>query len=261
MGPDFVSKGFLANPSDWIKEELEPMWGPYRKMALELNRFAMQFQYSLNVHNEDGAELAGAVYFSRLVATYQSALLLMDRGLKAQTEMLIRCSLESLFPLCAIAVDPKWVNRLLEDDGYEREKMIGKIKTFRENNNIDLEGIDTLLDRVKAQNLEENNHGVSTWDSASKAGMSEYYDTVYRHTSFAVHSKMRSLQDHMLSDDGKKASALLFEPISKDLDVLYCTLLDCLARAIDALSKIMGLPELNKAEEIRTNIQSLRETK
>ncbi len=257
----FDEDGFLAEDNLDFITALESRYGKYIEICKELNTYSQKLQYELVVHNRHTPELLSSILFSRVLTTYQAALLVSFKGMRQQVNILIRCILEPLFPLVAISKDQTFSYELVKSDVVEELKALNKLIRYQERNNVDADE----LAQSKAQKLiltkkieKDNLKKISVFDCAKKSGLEDWYDTLYTFTSSTLHSSVRSLEDALhLDPDRKKIVALKNEPEFEDFDVLYMTLSECLTHAIRSICKIFNLEEPEMIEDCRKRVQKL----
>ncbi len=260
----FDEIGFLADDPDFMSA-LEARYGKYIEICKELNTYSQKLQYELVVHNKHIPELLSSILFSRVLSTYQAALLVSFKGMKQQVLILIRCTLEPLFPLVAISKskDHTFSYELVKADVVERLKDLNKFIRYKERNNID----DVALADAKARKLiiketieKDNLKKISVFDCAVKSGLEDWYDTLYTVTSSTLHSSVGSLEEALqLDPTRKKIIALKNEPEFEDFDSLYITLSECLTHAISSICNIFNINEPETIEDCRRRVRELKD--
>lgn len=257
----FGEQGFLADEFSFFTNEANAKHGELISICMELNKLTQGFQYSLAIHNEHLPEIIGSILFSRVLSTYQAAMLLSEKGMKHQVQMLIRCMLESLFPLVAISKGLNFVNKFVLSEEHERLKGINKIIRYKERN-ANSDGLQEL--RVLAETVQQKIHTedikpVSTYDCAQKAGLVDYYDTLYSFMSNTLHASPRSLEEALEMDHEKGSiKEIKNEPDLDSFDVHLTTLADCLLKAVSATSVVFKIDEPKFVQDITDQIQKFQ---
>lgn len=257
----FDEIGFLADDPDFMSA-LEARYGKYIEICKELNTYSQKLQYELVVHNKHVPELLSSILFSRVLTTYQAALLVSFKGMRQQVIILIRCILEPLFPLVAISKDQTFSYELVKSDVVETLKALKKLIRYQERNNID----DARLAQSKAEKLvvekkieKDNLKKTSVFDCAKKAGLEDWFDTLYAFSSSTLHSSVKSLEEALhLDTTKKKIIALKNEPEFEGFDDLYITLSECLMLAISSICSIFDLNEPEIIEDCRRRVRKLK---
>lgn len=257
----FDEDGFLADDDLDFIPALESRYGKYIEICKELNTCSQKLLYELDVHNRHTPELLSSILFSRVLTTYQAALLVSFKGMRQQVNILIRCVLEPLFPLVAISKNQAFSYELVKSDAVEDLKALKKLIRYQERNNVD----DAEFAQSKALKLivtkkikKDNLKKLSVFDCAKEAGLEDWYDTLYAFTSSTLHSSVRSLEEALhLDTNRKKIIALKNEPEFEDFDVLYVILSECLIHATSSICRIFNLNEPEIIEDCRKRIQKL----
>jgi len=244
---NFEKYGFLAEDDLGFVNALEDKYGSYLSICRELNEFSQKLQYDLDIHNEYNAEILSATCYSQVLSTYQATILISRKGMKQQFHVLLRCMLEPLFPLVAISKNLSFANILVEADEVERLKNINKYIRYCERNNIksnDLSRAHELKVKV-AENIQAKGlKKVSIYDCAKEAGLEDWYDTLYSHTSSYLHATVSSLEDQLILDENnQKITALKNEPELDGFGDLYSTIIRCMLVAIQAVCSIFKIEE------------------
>ncbi|MBO1225484.1 MAG: hypothetical protein JYX80_13760 [Candidatus Scalindua sediminis] len=257
----FDEIGFLAEDNLDFMPALEARYGKYIEICKELNTYSQKLQYELVVHNKHLPELLSSILFSRVLSTYQAALLVSFKGMRQQVIILIRCILEPLFPLVAISKDHTFSHELVKAEEVERLNELNKLIRYKERNNIDVAELAQLKAKkiiVTKNNKKNNLKKISVFDCAKKSGLEDWYYTLYAFTSSTLHSSVRSLEEALhLDPTREEIIALKYEPESEGFDDLYITLSECLMHAISSICSIFDLNEPEIIEDCRRRVRKL----
>lgn len=254
----FEVNGFLSEDlveyRNHIKERFSDLYGE----ALRVNEYAQQLQYKPVIHKENPDELVAAILYARTISTYQALILVSERGMLQQVKMLLRCMLESLFPLVAISENEGYSKKLISAEEIERLKALNKLIRYKERNgekDKDLEDAKGLAATVK-QNIEKNGiKKIKVEDSAKKAKLFDWYDTAYSLLSNTIHSSMRSLEEHLHIDADNNIEALKNEPETEGLDQLYRIAIESMLYAVKAIGRLFKIEVEEFVEEASKNIR------
>jgi Family of unknown function (DUF5677) len=125
---DLVNNGFLADLSDWTKD-YHAHFRPWLELCKEFNSFAQDVFFRCEVQSNDLRRSLAKTLFMRSLGNYQAAYLLGERGMEAQSEILVRSLCEATFALVAIAKDPSFAKRYARHNEAKRlqniESMLG----------------------------------------------------------------------------------------------------------------------------------------
>ena len=79
-------------------------------------------QYAFKVSPESAQDLFCSALFVRVLEYTQTALLLIERGLRASARVMLRCAVEALFNLIACSADYKTAVSFMDADLIARKK-------------------------------------------------------------------------------------------------------------------------------------------
>src|SRR5947209_322914 len=101
----FNEMGFLASTVSASTASFARTFAGWVKLYHDLNRFAQRQFYATQVRSRDLRGLLIHSCFYRLLSTYQSVFLLVERGSDIDAKALLRNLVETLFVLVATAKD------------------------------------------------------------------------------------------------------------------------------------------------------------
>lgn len=240
---DFHKHGFFADSARDFRDTIIAKHPALWSESIALNTSLQQLQYRLSIHRESQLELIAAALFARSLSTFQGFLILAERGMIQQAKMLIRCMLETVFPLVALSADVTFLDRIIGSEELERLKGINKLIRYWERSGDQSGQLDkarVLAAQVKAEVDRTGARKMSIFDSAKKAGLEDWYDTVYSLLSNTVHSSLRSLDDHVEVDDDGRVEAIINEPSLANLDKYYIAAVEGMLHAVRAIGQIFS---------------------
>lgn len=232
--------GFLGGPAGVWSRSFHKAHGSLLERCKQLNRDVHSLLYSVDVHNKDGREVIVVLLLSRAVELYQATILLLMQGMETSAKVVIRGLLESVFSLRAVARDDETLKAYIEDDQFERRKMINKA---RRNDAPNLESLkeaatDELLATIERSIQEQRITHLTTEELSKRAGMHDWYLTVYPMLSKTVHSKVRGLEGMLKLNDKKEISGLQYGPTDSEARHLLATASHCLVLALAATASV-----------------------
>lgn len=240
----FENCGFLSSQIIDVKGRICARFGPEYEEILSINRFCQARQYDIKINSDDPDQMIAAVLYARTLSTYQGLIILSERGMLDQVKMLLRCALESLFPLVAISEQSGYANKLIKSEDHEQRKNLDKLikymvrvgeptEMLKEARDLSIE----IGEKIKSEDIRK----ISVFDAAKDAGLNDWYDTLYSNLSNTVHASLRSLQDHLHLVDGGAVEALKNEPEIEGLGQIYTAAAEVMLHAIKALGKIFKI--------------------
>ncbi len=239
----FNTKGFLAEDDQGFLATLKTEHGKYIQLCEELNEFAQKLQFALPVHGQNVTEISSALLFSRVLSNFQATLIVSFKGMRYQVDILTRCILEPLFPLVAISKDRSHSDDFVNTDACSRLRLIKNIIRYRERNGSDTTDLDRLKELKDSTEETINENGAKVIDKrmwSQKAGLEDWYDTVYSMASDTLHSSAMSLERALCLDPSKEGEihAIDIGPEFETFDACYAVIANCLIHALKAVGRI-----------------------
>lgn len=190
----FNDIGFLSNESASNLISQQVISSESYKICFDLNIFAQSVLNHALVHPDDRKEVYAIVYFQRMLSDYQAILLLAERGMTHQSEIILSAMLETLFDLVAFHRHDDFFEALILGDAAQR---LAFFKTIREQQQTrqsftsdELQELDRLI--ASAEDIDRSDFKV--YMKADLAGMLHEYRTTYALLSETVHSAVHSLE-------------------------------------------------------------------
>ncbi len=190
----FNDIGFLSNESvnNVISQQVTE--SESYKICFDLNTIAQSVLNHTSVHPDDRKEVYAVVYFQRMLSHYQAILLLAERGMTHQAEIILRAMLETLFDLVAFHRHDDFFETLILGDAQQRLaffKTIREQQKYRQSFTTDeVQELDRLI--ASAEDIDRSDFKV--YMKADLAGMLHEYRTTYALLSETVHSAVHSLE-------------------------------------------------------------------
>ena len=237
----FSKQGFLSrhelNAWEDNIRETRPDWF---SLIADLNQEAMRIYVTLHPSETDNRQLLAVMTYYRALQSFQGAVMLATRGMPADALTLVRNCTESAIALGGIAHDEAFLETLI--NGHNRH-----IKTLANvllNDNV-LCG--ELTDEQKSQSQAvvnqfdgETLQGIN-WDAlATKVGMSDLYNTIYRLTSGdAAHTTLLAISRHFCATPDGKLEKLVFQPDDRDVTQVLSMAICSLLHAMEKLNQVV----------------------
>lgn len=111
-------QGFLGPAmAEWIAQ-CRKQHEAWFALCEDINRLAHSMLCRLQPHAENPRESLAALFFLRVLSHAQGAVVVVERGMTSQAEVLCRCALEALFALAAIKAKENTVLALIQADRH-----------------------------------------------------------------------------------------------------------------------------------------------
>ena len=213
------NSGFLSpDISIWIEKHRAANLGWF-SLAQNFNSVAMQVLSALTVPPDDNKSFLAALLFMRGLSSFQSALVLAERGLTQDARTVTRSCFESVFWLGALRNDANFADMLIHDDFNRRAKIARPLLKLPNGSGLDAEHIDKLerfLDGIRESGSEATQVNIA--DAARIAGLTEIYDTYYRGLSNdAAHPSITALNRYTEADRDNNIIGLRWGPDVPDV--------------------------------------------
>jgi hypothetical protein len=236
----FNDIGFLSNESvsNLISQQVTN--SESYKICIDLNIFAQSVLNHTLVHPDDRKEVYASVYFQRMLSHYQAILLLAERGMTHQLEVILRVMLETLFDLVAFHQHDNFFDALVLGDATQR---LAFFKTLREVQKTqpsytveELEDLNKVI--ASAEDIDRSDFKV--YIKADLAGMLNEYRTTYALLSETVHSTVHSLEaDLVINDNNNEIEAI--NAYEQKLGNMFTLLMTTANYMIIGLNKILTI--------------------
>ena len=115
-------EGVLADNLEAFATLVQEKYAPWLSEARAHNRIANQMQYAFKVRPESAQDLFCCALFVRVLEYTQTALLLIERGLRAPARVMLRCAVEALFNLTACSANYETAVSFMDADLIARKK-------------------------------------------------------------------------------------------------------------------------------------------
>lgn len=173
----------------------------YFKVCKSLNELAQSLLNKAVVHPDDRKEVYATLYFQRMLSHYQAILIMAERCMLHQVEVMLRCMLETLFDLVAFHKNKELFEALVMGDSAQRLEMLKLIRQQQETKatytHEELNDLDKAI--ASAEDIDRDDFKI--YMKADLAGMLHEYRTTYASLSQAVHSTINSLEVDLIYSD------------------------------------------------------------
>lgn len=229
--------GFLCESLSEVRDVVRTKYAEYWSLLRQANRLAVSRQHALVIHVDSTSERYAACLFARTLATIQASVLLLESGLVSQTRMLLRSALETLFPLGAIAEDPGVVDRLVEGHTAEQKRVAKSMQLWQHPELVQIAHAEIAAGNLQTF-LDSTATALSTFDLAQKAGLEDWYRTVYMVFSWPVHGAAVDLDRHVVVGPNGEVSEFRNEPEVDEQESTWLCCIEILLKSLAFLGKV-----------------------
>lgn len=256
------AEGFLSPDISEIEINIYKANKAVLDEAESLNRICQSLKDRFLPKDHDGQKIIAICIFIKILNGFQAMVLLARKGLRIESEILLRTILEALFILKLVCSDEEFHRKYISRDALQRKKLLNIAQT---NDYQVFEATRKLITEEFMKEIDEEvaSSGVSEGEFAveqiaKRAKMHDLYESVYRIASDPVHTSIRSLSDYVKADPAGNIVSFYSGPlpdVSRDVD----TALTILINAVDLLDHLFGFAKSPELEEL-TNKIVLRRT-
>lgn len=233
------SQGFLTEPFDEVRKVIREEYANWRDLVYNLNKQCVEAQHNLNIKADDTRDKLCAALFARTLASTQGTILLLEVGLLAQAQTVLRSAIESLFRLAALEVKPDLAVLLAQSQEADKRSLADKILQWEA---VDLKtSMAELIDEQELIKIKSNkSQEFKTYDFTVTAGLKDYYLSTYALLSFPTHATISDLDSHLIKDNEGNIIGLKNEPIVLGQDFSWQTTIDIQLKAAKSVTGVFG---------------------
>jgi hypothetical protein len=240
---EFDSDGFLTDRRRILESAISSAHDRLLKRARQINRDCHELIFAAPIHNRDPKEMLCATLFARVLEHYQATLLLLGTGLIAPAKVALRATIESVFATRAVAIDKEAWRAFINDDLFQRRKLI---RRAQQHDHINLEGLREALTQEVIDHLEQQIEAsgatpLKTEDLSKRAGMHEWYTTHYALLSKASHTNVRQLEAYLSLDESSEIRGVTYAPSMEEIPHLVLTAAHCILLAAEAVAGVFEI--------------------
>jgi hypothetical protein len=251
----FSADGFLSPTMDRFRASLKTVaaYKAWFEFAEELNRLGLDMLRHRDVPRHDSQRLTIAVLFVRAHKSFQSSLLLAERGLVSDARVVLRSAIEGAIALNALANDATFLDTLIKAHYYNQRKTARLVlddPIYRAHYSPQqVAEMEATVQDVDAREIAvaPRKFGDPNWADVARKHCKDLYQTLYRLLSpDGTHTTINAIHRHVGYDANQQITELRIGPDTSSLIetlmaacLMFIWAADPFARAFD-LSVITG---------------------
>ena len=256
----FTEEGFLSSGMDRLSKECRRRYLEWFTLCEDLNRYCVQLSHNITIHDNSRQESLVAALFFRLLSIFESSVILAERCIFNETQILLRTCIENLFILRAIANDESMADRYYEQNYLEKLRNLRLIRRYRTEKlyqGLDLgKRIEELEDTVNKKGIKK----LTVADWANKAGLNDFYATAYPVFSWTTHSSVIDIGHYISGKSDEVFEEVSWSPQLAEMDKLLLTGVECVVTGLRSINKLFSLGAENDIEEYSNRYHQLANT-
>lgn len=257
--PNLSNQMFLDPNIEQYVAHVRVAHAPCCSFAMRLNELAHRSIFAARINAHDLQPLLLVALLHRALTSYQATVMLGERGMPQEAQVMLRTLLEVTFKIVAIAKYPSVGRAFVLEDENHRRKFLEKLKKL----SPELQDRDSLSELESLQSAIGNRknpevHASQTWWFAQKAGLSDFYNSAYAVLSEEVHSSARTLERALRLDESDNLLGLNYGFSDDELDLHLLTAAEALILSLRATFSIIDVPTAEEIEIVNNELNILR---
>jgi len=240
---------FLDPSHREVVQRIRDAHGAVFALADKISDLLHRMLFAAKTLKHDEQQLLLSCLLPRALTAFQGAAILAENGLPSEARVVLRTLMEVTFRTVAIAKDESVARTYRLQDEVQRGKCLRKFQSLGE-------AIRGSVGPTYAQLREEIEADISarkienptTLWYADRAGMTDYYNSVYAVLSATVHVNVRELESSLVLDSEGNLSGLQYGPSDTELDHTLLTAFEAVLMCASAVFSVIDT-ELNSEFE------------
>lgn len=243
--PPLIENGFIDEEIEsWINKIHQNNSDLFR-LCKDVNRLGQNAIFKIEAHNKDLQEILSATLYIKALSTYQGIILLVERGMLPQAQILLRALLETIFSLRAITINKSLAIDYVCSDQIQRLKSLNKLKVLHCGipPYADVDEIMELEQELKKDIEKYKIKKRSTEDWAKEAGMHDWYLTAYTVLCDSVHTNVRELEEYLELSADEEIIEFRWGPSERNLKKVLMSSIECMLLTFKSIGNLFNIEE------------------
>lgn len=218
-----VLSGFLGTEYNEYYKLIYSEYEDYFYLSKRVNELSNYLLEKVDVKREDVRKIIGCLLLIKIIESFQSSVLLLQKGLLDQAKMIIRCMIEAFAIFKRNVEDEEFFKKYI--NSYEHDRLgLGKsaLKYGIGNSNCIKSKIEEVNKLIKDEDIQR----LFSSDVINK----DVFEMPYRLFSESIHPTIMNLQENYLDNETSKNLEIICGPKYKGLGgillINICFLLD-----------------------------------
>lgn len=210
------------------------------QLCEQLNQLGQRISNQNQIHPDDEGEVYLVLYFQRLMAHFQAVLLLSERGMTHQTEIMTRCILEVFINMAAYYRHPEFLDAMTAHDDNKKLAVLQQFYLEQKRTPTLTEEELQHIKLIIASPDQIDREDIAIYVKAEYAGLMYEYRTTYALLTESVKSCIHSLQTDLIFDE-QTNSIVGMATRQDETDRLISLLMTSATYLADAISIMLNL--------------------
>ena len=254
---NYEEQAFLGDETPKIRELTRKAYAHVFTKCEEVNGLALCVRNAIQLDYDNQLHIVSICLLQRIIDSFQAVVILMEIGIEADCNTIMRCSLETMLILRKLTEDPGFLVKYLGAEQLHRKKILNAAKADSENalrRAVEEKALERKLSEIMEDIRKFNLEDIRIEQLARDVGLNDWYQLTYRFLSSDAHSLPSSLVKYVRFDKDLNVSMFDFNPKTDNTKTVLISHCALLLIALDSVEKIFhsGL-----AKEIDTLFQSV----
>lgn len=238
---NFQDQGFLSDETSEIRRITTKAYSQIFGKCREVNGLAHRLRNSLQLDYDNQLHIASICLLQKIIDSFQVTVVLMELGLEADSNTIIRSSLETMLILRKLTKNPDFLLKYLGSEQIHRKKILNAAMSDAKNplrRTVDEEALECKLSELIEDIDKFNFKEIRIEQLARELGLNDWYQFTYRSLSIDAHSLPSSLEKYVHFDKDLNISVFDFNPKTDNTNIVLITHCALLLIALDSVEKI-----------------------
>jgi hypothetical protein len=223
MKVSFETDGFFSPQIEVFRRQVRETlpskaWFEY---ALSLNRLSLNMLRNAEMAGIDRRQLVLNTHFVRLHKSFQSVLILAERGLVPDARVVLRSAVEVAIVIHALAGEAGFEERMIEED-HRSERTLARKTLDSFAASLSSGAIANLNSTIRAADAYEASKGKEltkiNWEQVAERHCPQLYQFFYRDlSSDGTHATIKALERHLAGEEGGPMVGIMAGPLKSGL--------------------------------------------
>ena len=252
--------GFLGQEITKKKSELENKFKDIFKECYRVNEFAQNVKFNFEINKQNAQEVYAVCCFIKILNGFQASIILLRYGLTIESNLILRCLLETFIILKNICETEGFVKDYIQSDAISRLRSMNVSANSKEEKFQDLknyatkERIEELKNEIKRKNIKNLNSA----ELAEKVGLKDFYDKIYRLLSeISVHATPRAMEEYLITDKNQNITSFHLSPMEEDISTVLITEAEILLLTLKLILRVFNIKKLDNVETFEKKLKKL----
>lgn len=251
-------EGFLSKEMTSVTEKIKRKYSEYFSLYEELNVFAQDTVFLIEVNNLNAQQIILASVYLRLLSSYQSIYLLCEKGLVAESKIILRSIFENVFKFVAIVKDKELAKTFIKQDMIHQKKSINKL--FESDPSLkSVKELKEIIEENKKKKGEKKPKELGPKDYAQKADLMNYYNTAYSLLCSSAHTEARELEKLLVADNELRITSFKWGPVDEEVDFILLGSMEAIMIVLKNMNEIFVVINEQRYLKLYRNYEILKE--